>query len=142
VEERGVNGANGKVVDPLEQRIRSLYGALARRDLAEIATQLAQNVVWEDARSHPMGSTYRGRVPVVDHLAQLIGETRGSYHLTLLDLYASFPGRFVVRERENGWRRGRRLDHEVCLRVDVSPDGITYLERFDADLADASRFFS
>jgi ketosteroid isomerase-like protein len=135
-------GEGRALVDPLEQRVRSLYAALARRDLGEIAAQLAHRVVWEDARFHPSGQTYRGRVQVVDHLARLIGQTGGSYELTVLDLFASSAGRFVVREREIGWRHGRRLDHEVCLRVDVSPDGITYLERFDADLADASRFFS
>ena len=82
-----VNGANGDSVDPLEQRVHSLYAALARRDLADLAAQLASEVVWEDARSHPFGSTYRGRVQVVDHLARLIGETQGSYQLTVLDLY-------------------------------------------------------
>ena len=142
VESGGLNGASGESVDPLEQRVHSLYAALARRDLADIAAQLATEVVWEDARSHPFGRTFRGRVQVVDHLARLIGETRGSYQLTIVDLYASSPGRFVVRERENGWRRGRHLDQEVCLRLDVAPEGITYLERFDADLGDASLFFS
>ena len=142
VEWRGVNGANGDSVDPLEQRVHLLYAALARRDLADIAGQLASEVVWEDARSRPFGRTYRGRVEVGDHLARLIGETRGSYQLTLLDLYASSAGRFVVRERENGWRRGRHLDQEVCLRLDVAPEGITYLERFDADLSVTSHFFS
>jgi ketosteroid isomerase-like protein len=137
-----VNGANGDSVDPLEQRVHLLYAALARRDLADLAAQLASEVVWEDARSHPFGSTYRGRVQVVDHLARLIGETQGSYQLTVLDLYASSAGRFVVRERENAWWRGRRLDQEVCLRVDVSPDGITHFERFHADLASTSPFLS
>ena len=139
---RGVNSASGESVDPLEQRVHSLYAALARRDLADIAGQLAREVVWADARSHPLGRTFRGRIQVVDHLARLIGETRGSYQLTIVDLYASSPGRFVVRERENGWRRGRHLDQEVCLRVDVATDGITYLERFDADLGVTSLFFS
>ena len=142
VESGGVNGANGDSVDPLEQRVHLLYAALARRDLADIAAQLASEVVWEDARSHPFGRTFRGRVQVVDHLARLIGETGGSYQLTVVDLYASSPGRFVVRERENGWRRGRHLDQEVCLRLDVAPEGITYLERFDADLGVTSHFFS
>ena len=40
-------------------------------------------------------------------------------------------GRYVVRELEHGWRLGRRLVHEACLRIDVGSDGITYLERFD-----------
>ena len=57
VEWRGVNGANGEWVDPLEQRVHLLYAALARRDLSDIAAQLASEVVWEDARSHPFGGT-------------------------------------------------------------------------------------
>jgi ketosteroid isomerase-like protein len=105
-----------------------------------LAAQLADDVVWEEPHSHPLGGTYRGRVEVVDHLARLIGETRGSYQLTLLGLYASSAGRFVVRERENAWWKGRRLDQEVCLRVDVSPDGIIHFERFNADLAPSALF--
>ena len=46
-----------RFVDPLEQRVHSLHAALARRDLSDIAAQLASEVVWEDARSHPFGGT-------------------------------------------------------------------------------------
>ena len=138
MELRSVSGAIGESVDPLKQRVHFAYAALARRDLADLAAQLASDVVWQNARSEPFGNTYRGRVQVVDHLARLIGETQGSYQLTALELYASSSGRFVVRERENAWWRGHRLDQVVCVRVDVSPDGITHFERFNGDLADTS----
>ena len=125
------DGASRPAIDPLEQRIRALYGALARRDLADLALQLTGEVVWRESPSRLGDEILRGRVQVVDHLARLVSRSRGSYQLTILDLYAASEGRYVVRELEHGWRLGRRLVHEACLRIDVGSDGITYLERFD-----------
>jgi ketosteroid isomerase-like protein len=117
--------------NPFEQRIHALYAALARRDLAELALQLATDVIWSDAGFAAPTKTYRGRVEVVDYLARLISETHGSYQLTMLDLHVSSTGRYVVREREAGQRQGQFVVHEPCLRVDVGPHGITHFERFN-----------
>jgi ketosteroid isomerase-like protein len=134
--ERAIDNGDGP------ERVCELYRAFARRDLAALAQVLAGTVVWVEAGEHAFAGTYRGRDQVADHLAGLVRETRGSYILSLLDVYAASAQRLVVRQREVGQRLGRRLDSESCLLVEVATEGIVGVERFDADISQRNRFFA
>jgi ketosteroid isomerase-like protein len=137
-----VTDGDGPQIKGPEGPVQELYRAFARRDLAAVAGSLTEDVVWVEAGTHPFAGSYLGRDAVVDHLAVLVRETRGSYDLSLVQVYVASEERLIVRHHEAALRRGRRLDHEACLRVDVRSDGIHRVERFDAEVTQRHRFLA
>lgn len=95
-------------------RLRRAYEGLTSGDPRPMADCLADDVIYHLPGKHLGGGTLRGRVEVLERLAERALDCDTPPRINLVSVVAS--GQFVVSfERFTARRRGRSLDQEVCV---------------------------
>lgn len=73
---------------PNVARIRNMYAAFAKGDLAALNDVLAEDLVWHDCGRNQLSGDYRGREAVFEFFGEFMEATKGSFHLDLHSVLA------------------------------------------------------
>jgi uncharacterized protein len=69
-------------------RIRDVYAAMAKGDLAALNDIFAEDLVWHDCGRNQLSGDYHGREAVFQYFAKVMEVTEGSLHLDLHSVLA------------------------------------------------------
>jgi uncharacterized protein len=69
-------------------RIRDVYAAMAKGDLAALNDMFAEDLVWHDCGRNQLSGDYHGREAVFQYFAKVMEVTEGSLHLDLHSVLA------------------------------------------------------
>src|SRR5262245_47225846 len=104
---------------PNAARVRALFAAFERADLATIQASIPADAVWHfPGRTGQLAGVHRGRDAVLQFLMRAAQLTGGTIHLELEDVLAN-DSQAVALFRGRATREGRRLDNPTCLRMRI-----------------------
>jgi ketosteroid isomerase-like protein len=128
---------------PNAVRIRELFAAFARADVAAIRATIPEHAVWRfPGRAGQLAGEHRGRDAILQFLTKVAALTGGTFHLDLVDVLAN--DRFAVALfRGHGERPdGRVLDNPTCLRMRLEDGAVVEVWEFVWDLYAVDEFWS
>ena len=127
---------------PNALRIRALFDAFARRDVAAVEEALAEDAVWHfPGRRGRLAGSHRGREAIFAFLLGVEELTAGTFSLELEDVVAG--DRFAVAMfRGSAAREGRKLDNPTCLKIRVENGRAVEIHEFVWDLFEVDEFWS
>jgi ketosteroid isomerase-like protein len=73
---------------PNVARIKNVYAAFAKGDLAALNDVFAEDLVWHDCGRNQLSGDYRGREAVFQYFGKVMEVTEGSLHLDLHSVLA------------------------------------------------------
>jgi ketosteroid isomerase-like protein len=126
---------------PNATRIRDLFAAFARRDVAGIQETISENAVWRfPGRKGRLAGTHAGRDAIFAFLLKVSALTNGTFHLDLIDVIAN-DRHAVALFRGSGERNGKLLDNPTCLRMRIEEGKVVEVCEFVWDLYEVDDFW-
>lgn len=127
---------------PNAAKVRDLFTAFERGDVAVIQEMIPENAVWRfPGRKGKLAGTHNGRDAIFAFLLQVGALTDGTFHLDLIDVVAN--DRYAVALfTGSGRRNGRTLENPTCLRMRIENGKIVEVWEFVWDLYDVDDFWS
>jgi len=123
-------------------RIRELFEAFHRRELAAIQASIPEQAVWHfPGRQGALAGSHVGRSAILAFLGQVVALTQGTFQLELEDVIANERSAAVFC-RGRGARGGRTLDNPTCLRMRIDGGQIVEIWEFVWDLYAVDAFWS
>ena len=102
---------------PSAARIRELFAAFEKGDLATITAVIPEDAVWHfPGRRGKLAGDHVGREAILRFLLQVPALTGGTFHLALEHVVAD-DTRAAVFFHGSGERNGKRLDNPTVLRI-------------------------
>jgi ketosteroid isomerase-like protein len=126
---------------PNSATVRSVYGAVDRKDIAELTGLLSPDVTLLVPGRSPLAGRYEGRDAVFGFLGKLGAISGGTYQAELRDLYTN-DDQVVAVQHGTGTRGEKTLDVDAALLFEVAGGvvtGVTVHQRRQDDWDD---FFS
>ena len=126
---------------PNSATVRSVYGAVDRKDIAELTGLLSPDVTLLVPGRSPLAGRYEGRDAVFGFLGKLGAISGGTYQAELRDLYTN-DDQVVAVQHGTGTRGEKTLDVDAVLLFEVAGGvvtGVTVHQRRQDDWDD---FFS
>lgn len=123
-------------------RIRELFEAFHRRDLAAIQASIPEQAVWHfPGRQGALAGSHVGRPAILAFLGQVMALTQGTFRLELEDVIANERSAAAFF-RGSGARGGRTLDNPTCLRMRIDGGQLVEIWEFVWDLYAVDAFWS
>ena len=127
---------------PNAARIRALFAAFEKGDLATITAVIPEDVTWHfPGRRGKLAGDHVGREAVLRFLLQVPSLTGGSFHVTLEHVVAD-DTRAAVFFRGSGERDGKRLDNPTVLRIHLRDGQVQEIWEYVWDLDHVEAFWS
>ena len=127
---------------PNALRVRELFDAFHRADIAKILDSIPADAVWHfPGRAGKLAGEHRGRDAILAFLANVQALTAGSFHLDLIDIVAN-DRHAVALFRGHGTRDGKTLDNPTCLRMRFENGRLSEIWEFVWDLYAVDEFWS
>lgn len=127
---------------PNATRVRELFAAFERGDVAKIQETIADNAVWHfPGRKGRLAGTHKGRDAIFAFLLNVGALTNGTFHLNLIDVIAN-DRHAVALFRGSGQRNGKVLDNPTCLRMRLEEGKVVEVWEFVWDLYDVDEFWA
>ena len=127
---------------PNAARVRALFAAFERADLATIQATIPVHAIWHfPGRTGQLAGTHRGRDAILQLLMRVPQLTGGTFRLELEDVLAN-DRHAVALFRGHGMRDGRTLDNPTCLRMRIEDEQIVEVWEFVWDLFAVDEFWS
>jgi ketosteroid isomerase-like protein len=126
---------------PNATRIRELFAAFERADLAVIQETIPENAVWRfPGRRGQLAGTHAGRDAILSFLLRVGSLTGETFDLDLHDVVAN--DRWAVALfTGSGQRNGKVLDNPTCLRMRLEDGKVVEVWEFVWDLYDVDEFW-
>jgi ketosteroid isomerase-like protein len=123
-------------------RVRDLFAAFGRGDVAAIEAAIAADAVWHfPGRRGQLAGSHRGREAIFAFLLRVQALTGGTFHLDLIDVVAN-DRHAVALFRGHGQREDRTLDNPTCLRLRIAGGQVVELWEFVWDLYAVDEFWT
>jgi ketosteroid isomerase-like protein len=127
---------------PNALRVRELFDAFHRSDVAKILEAIPADAVWHfPGRAGKLAGEHRGRDAILTFLANVQALTAGTFHLELIDVVAN-DRHAVALFRGRATRGGKVLDNPTCLRMRFENGRLTEVWEFVWDLYHVDEFWS
>ncbi len=127
---------------PNATRIRELFAALRKADVATVHDILRADAVWHfPGRRGQLAGSHEGRDAIVAFLMKVMTLTEGTFHLDLEDVLANDTNAIALF-RGHATRAGRTLDNPTCLRLRLEKGQVVELHEFVWDLYQVDDFWS
>lgn len=127
---------------PNATRIRALFAAFARGDIATITSVVPEDVVWHfPGRRGKLAGNHVGREAVLRFLLQVPALTNGSFQLELEHVVAD-DTHAAVFFRGRGERDGKLLDNPTVLRIEMRGGEAREIWEFVWDLDHVEAFWA
>ncbi len=127
---------------PNAARVRALFAAFERADLATIQAMIPEQAVWHfPGRSGQLAGTHRGRDAILRLLMRVPQLTGGTFRLEFEDVLAN-DAQAVALFRGRGTRAGRTLDNPTCLRMRIADGRVVEVWEFVWDLFAVDEFWT
>lgn len=122
-------------------KIRDLFAAFERGDVAVIEETIPDDAVWRfPGRKGQLAGTHQGRDAIFAFLLQVGALTGGTFHLELIDVVAN--DRYAVALfTGSAQRNGKTLDNPTCLRMRIEDGKVVEVWEFVWDLYDVDEFW-
>lgn len=127
---------------PNATRVRDLFAAFGRRDLAAIQAALPDDAVWHFPGRHgQLAGDHCGRDAVFGFLLKVQAVSGGTFHLDLIDVLAN-DERAVALFRGHGERDGKTLDNPTCLVMHMRSGQVVEVWEYVWNLFDVDDFWT
>lgn len=135
-------GSDALCEHPQAARVRALFDAFRRRDLAAIRDAIDERAVWHfPGRSGGLAGCHSGHDGIFAFLARVGELSGGSFELELEDVLAN-DERAVALFRGRARRGERRLDNPTCLAIRLRDGRAVELHEFVWDGPAVDAFWS
>lgn len=126
---------------PNATRVRELFAAFERGDIAAVQTLIPENAVWRfPGHKGQLAGTHAGRDAIFAFLLKVGALTGGTFHLDLIDVVAN--DRYAVALfTGSGKRNDKVLDNPTCLRMRLEGGQIAEVWEFVWDLYAVDEFW-
>ena len=127
---------------PNAKRIRDLFAAFEKGDVATITSVIPEGAVWHfPGRRGQLAGDHVGRAAILRFLLQVPALTGGSFHLELEHVVAD-DTHAAVFFRGRGERNGNQLDNPTVLRIDMQGGKAREIWEFVWDLDHVEAFWA
>ena len=127
---------------PNAARIRELFAAFARGDLATITAVVAEDAVWHfPGRRGKLAGDHAGRAAILRFLVQVPALTNGSFEAALEHVVADDEWAAVFF-RGRASREGRMLDNPTVLRIRLANGTLREVWEYVWDLEHVEAFWA
>jgi len=127
---------------PNEIRIRALFSAFARGDVAAIESAIAEDAVWHfPGRRGRLAGDHRGRAAIFAFLLDVQALTEHTFGFDLTDVVAN-DAQAIALFRGHGTRNGKTLDNPTCLHMRIEDGTVREVWEFVWDLYHVDDFWS
>jgi ketosteroid isomerase-like protein len=127
---------------PNAVRVRQLFAAFQRGDVAAIRAVMPEDVVWHfPGRRGRLAGSHRGREAVFAFLLQVQALTEHTFALDLIDVVAN-DAHAVALFRGHARRAEKVLDNPTCLRMQLRAGQVAEVWEFVWDLYHVDDFWS
>jgi hypothetical protein len=127
---------------PNAVRIRGLFAAFRKRDIAAIRDAISERAVWHfPGEAGKLAGAHVGHAGIVAFLARVSELTDGTFALDLEDVLAN-DSHAVAFFRGRAQRLGRTLDNPTCLKVRLHEGRAVEVWEFVWDLRAVDAFWS
>jgi ketosteroid isomerase-like protein len=127
---------------PNATRVRGLFDAFQRRDIAAIRDAISESAVWHfPGRTGRLAGTHTGHAGIFAFLARVGELSDGSFGLELESVVAD-DGMAFASFRGHGRRAGRSLDNPTCLKIRLEDGRAVEIWEFVWDLFAVDAFWS
>ena len=99
--------------------VRRGYAAFNTADVATLMEIMDENVTWNTPGSSTIAGEYRGRDAVFGQFGRYGGETAGTFHADLKQVFTAPDGSVVGLHHNTGERNGKRLDTDCCVVFEI-----------------------
>ncbi len=122
-------------------RVRELFDAFRRGDVASIQAAIPDDAVWHFPGRHgQLAGAHRGREAIFAFLLRVQSLSGGTFHLDLLDVLAN-DARAVALFRGHGERDGKTLDNPTCLSMRLEHSQVAAVWEYVWDLYAVDEFW-
>jgi hypothetical protein len=127
---------------PNAVRVRDLFSAFERGDVAAIQALIPEGAVWRfPGRQGQLAGTHVGRDAIFAFLLKVGALTGGTFHLDLIDVVAN--DRYAVALfTGSGERNGKTLDNPTCLRMRLEEGKVVEVWEFVWNLYEVDEFWA
>jgi uncharacterized protein len=123
-------------------RIRALFDAFKKADVATVQATIPEDAVWHfPGRTGKIAGSHRGRPAIVQFLMSVMQLTHGTFHLDMEHVLAD-DSHAVAFFRGHGERNGKTLDNPTCLRMRIVNGQVVEVWEFVWDLFAVDEFWS
>jgi len=127
---------------PNATRVRELFAAFERGDVAAIQALIPENAVWHfPGRKGKLAGTHRGRDAIFTFLLNVGALTNGTFHLDLVDVIAN-DRHAVALFTGSAQRNGKVLDNPTCLRMRIEGGQVVEVWEFVWNLYEVDEFWA
>ena len=127
---------------PNATRIRELFAAFRRGDVAAIQALVPEDVVWHfPGRRGRLAGDHRGRDAVFAFLMSVQALSDGTFDLDLIEVLAN-DEHAVALFRGHARRAGKTLDNPTCLRLRLREGQVVEVWEFVWDLFAVDEFWA
>ena len=123
-----------KVAERTAEIVRRGYRAFGEEDLATLAEVFDPAASWHTPGRSALAGAHRGRDAIFAQFARYGGETNGTFKAALRSVLAGDDGVAVALHHNTAERKGKHLDVECCLSVEVANGRIIAVREYFQDL--------
>jgi uncharacterized protein len=126
---------------PNAEVFRRAYAAFTTGDMAKLAEEFADDVVWHTAGNNPVSGDFVGRDAAFQSFGMLFERSGGTYRPELHDVLANDDHTVAVLHA-TGEREGKTLDRNYVIVFHISDGKIIEAWEADTDQAAWDDFWS
>ncbi len=122
--------------------VRRRYTAFNASDIETLTEIFDENAMWHTPGRSPIAGDNQGREEVFTQFVRYVGETNGTFKVSLQDVLQGENGRVVAVHHNSGERNGHRLDVGCCIEFEVKDGRIVSGREHFYDLYAWDQFWS